>query len=244
MMSMGHNEHDWLEYSSGGVPTGESFLGRLEDLRAISTNDHQQSNGINNLQELCFVGLLSYFEAFCKDHFAYLLNLEPSLIARLKAAGHDVAIDATHVAAYGDECGARLGFILASRYDFGTSKKINALFGAILRITPFGVEEAKRFDGLLRDRHLLVHHGGVFTLEYLAQTREAQGNVTEAFYNSRVVGREEVLDALAFIEGISRKLLRASHDALCRHLGERGTEYSGERAKAFDGMLWWGKGTA
>jgi len=242
--AMEQEEHDWLEYSSGGVPTGESFRGLLEDLRAISAADSQESSGINRLQELCFVGLLSYFEAFCKDHFAYLLNLEPSLIGQLKAAGQDVAVDATHVATYGDECAARLGFILASRYDFGTPKKINALFGAALRITPFSVAEAKRFDSLLRDRHLLVHHGGIFTLEYLAQEREAPGRVADAFYNSRVVGNTDVLDALVFIEEIARKLLRASYDGLRRHLTDRGTEYSGERAKALGGMLWWGDGTA
>src|SRR5436309_1028437 len=119
-------EHDWLEYSSGGVPTGESFRGRLEDLREISEADTRESGRLNSLQELCFVGLLSYFEAFCKDHFAHLINLEPSLIASLRAGGQDVSIDAAHVAAYGPDSSARLGFILASRFDFGSPRKINA----------------------------------------------------------------------------------------------------------------------
>jgi hypothetical protein len=240
----GQHEHDWLEYSAGGVPTGEFFRGLLEDLRAIATADSQQPGGINRLQELCFVGLLSYFEAFCKDHFAYLLNLEPSLIAQLKAAGQPVDIDATHVAAYGDETGARLGFILASRYDFGTARKINALFGAALRVTPFSVDEARRFDSLLRDRHLLVHHGGVYTLEYLIQEREVERAAAGAFCDSRVVGKNDVVDALSFIETIARKLLRASYDALRSYLSTRGTQYSGERLKALEAMLWWGDGAA
>lgn len=237
-------EHDWLEYSSGGVPTGEAFRGRLEDLREISSGDIKAPGHLNSLQELCFVGLLSYFEAFCKDHFAQLVNLEPSLIASLRAGGQDVAIDAAHVAAYGGDCSARLGFMLASRYDFGTPKKVNALFRALLGITPFNVKEVRRLEALLRDRHLLVHHGGVFTLEYVAQARRADASTADAFYNSRVIGITEVADTIEFIEGIARKLLRASHEALLRHLTETGIEYSGERAKALNGILSWNDGTA
>jgi hypothetical protein len=62
-----------------------------------------------------------------------------------------------------------LGFLLAEKYDFGTPKRINALFNALLKITPFGREDAKRYAALLRDRNLLVHHGGVYTLAYLEQ---------------------------------------------------------------------------
>jgi hypothetical protein len=146
-----------LEYFSGGVPTGESFRGTLAEIDGISAADDQEAGMINRLQELCFIGLFSYFEAFCKDFFAALVNIEPTLIVNLKAAGQDVAIDAEHVALYGEECGRRIGFILVSKYDFGTPKKINALFGALLKITPFNVSEAAQFDRLLLDRHLLVH---------------------------------------------------------------------------------------
>jgi len=236
------SEPSWLDYFSGGVPTGESFRCVLNDIRAISSADSAPEGGINRLQELCFVGLISYFEAFCKDHFSYLLNLEPSLISQLKAAGHDVTLDATYVAAYGDQYSHRLGFVLAGRYDFGSPRKINALFGAALRITPFSTSEAKIFDGLLRDRHLLVHHGGVFTLEYLAQGhQEPHSMLVDAFFNSRVVGQKDVLEALAFIEALAQKIIRASYDALKKHLADRAAKYSGERAKALEGMLWWGE---
>lgn len=120
-----------LEYFAGGVPSGESFRMTLEEVGAICQRDDGKTRGINRLQELCFIGLLSYFEAFSKDQFAALVNIEPSLVAHLKAAGHDVALDAEHVAVYGRACGHRLGFLLASKYDFGTPQKVNALFGAL-----------------------------------------------------------------------------------------------------------------
>jgi hypothetical protein len=104
-------EPDALEYFSGGVPTGEYFRLTLDDLKAISASDNTGEGGIDRLQELCFIGLMSYFEAFCKDHFAALVNIEPSLVANLKAGGKDVLIDGAHVALYSDKCEHRLGFI-------------------------------------------------------------------------------------------------------------------------------------
>lgn len=239
------SQPDWLEYFSGGVPTGEYFRMTLDDLRKVSALPDGDSPGINRLQELCFIGLVSYFEAFCKDHFASLINLEPSLVAKLKANGQDVSIDAVHVTLYADEIDRRLGFVLAEKYDFGTAQKINALFGALLKVTPFGRDEAKKYAGLLQDRNLLVHHGGTLTLTYLEQSMGLPVRLRrEAFFNSRSPSREEVLAAITFIENIARKLLRASLDALIRYLADRGDSYSGERKKALDAIVWWHSGTA
>lgn len=234
-------EPGWFEYFSGGVPTGEYFRMTLDDLRDVSALQDDDLSGINRLQELCFIGLLSYFEAFCKDHFASLINLEPSLVANLKASGQDVSVDATHVALYGEEVNHRLGFVLAEKYDFGTAQKINALFGGLLRVTPFSSDEAKRYGALLRDRNLLIHHGGTLTLAYLEQNSGLPDKLrSDAFFNSRSPRREEVITAIAFIEGVAKKTLRASHGALVGYLDARGERYSGERKKVMEGILWWG----
>lgn len=231
-------EPGWVEYFSGGVPTGDYFHMTLDELREISASD--KSPGINRLQELCFIGLLSYFEAFCKDHFASLINIEPSFVSNMKAAGYDVCLDATHVISYGNVVGCRIGFVLAEKYDFGTAQKINALFTALLKVTPFNKDEAHQYTALLRDRNLLVHHGGTYTISYLEQLDEPRASPrTDAFFGSRVVTAQDVLAALTFIRGIARKLTKASHSAFVRYLNERAREYGGEREKALEAMLWW-----
>ena len=68
--------------------------------------------GISRVHELCFIGLLSYFEAFCKDHFASLINLEPSLVSNLKSSGHNVDLEATRVLLYAKDLNSRIGFLL------------------------------------------------------------------------------------------------------------------------------------
>jgi hypothetical protein len=226
-----------LDYFAGGVPAGEYFRMTLRDIKQISDSGKKET-GINRLQEICFIGLLSYFEGFCKDHFASIINLEPSLIGNLKAAGHDVSLDATHIALYGRDAEFRLGFVLASKFDFGTAQKINALYSALLKINPFSKDEARQFDSLLRDRHLLVHHGGILTLSYLQQ-QPAPAKTTlkqEAFFNSRVIGKHELSQALSFIDSIATKLVRSTHAAIMQDLKRRGIRVSGIRKQVLNFM--------
>jgi len=240
---MSDDARDWLEYFSGGVPTGEYFRMTLADLREIGGMEDPNGDwsGISRVLQLCFIGLMSYFEAFCKDHFASLLNIEPTLVADLRARGQDVSVDANHVVLFGDDIGARIGFVLAEKYDFGAAKKINALFRALLKITPFSRDEARKYDQLLHDRNLLVHHGGTYTLKYLEQSRAIPEALrTSAFFNSRRLPRSEVLSAIDFIEGIARKLLVASHGALTEYGQKSGSQYSTARQKALAALLWWG----
>jgi hypothetical protein len=235
------DEPGWLEYFSAGVPTGEFFRITLDELRRISGLGDGESSGISRLHELCFIGLISYFEAFCKDHFASLINLEPHLVSNLKTAGQNVDVDATRVLLYAGEVNRRIGFVLAEKYDFGSAQKINALFGALLQITPFSKSEAAHFSELLSDRNLLVHHGGTFTLSYLERTTSISCDLrTRAFWESRVKRQEDVASAVGFIETIARKLLRSSHAALLKYLLDRDLEYSGEHRRALDALLWWG----
>ena len=161
-----------LDYFSGGVPADAVFWSVLEDIRKISAQFANPERGIQRLQEICFVGSISYFEAFCKDHFASLINIEPSLVERLREAGQDVTIDASAVALYGTGVVSRLGFLVAEKYDFGTAKKINALYSALLKVSPFSTDEAHAYSRLLGDRNLFVHHGGTYTLSYVMTNRE------------------------------------------------------------------------
>jgi hypothetical protein len=229
-----------LDYFAGGVPSSEFFRGTLEDIREISTENANKA--INRIQELCFIGALSYFEAFCKDHFASLINIEPSLTERLKSGGQDVTIDAAAVALYGASISHKLGFLVAEKHDFGTAQKINALYTALLKITPFSKDEARIYSDLLRDRNLLVHHGGTYTMTYLMAhpTLAATKRMEHAFWNSLFLTHNDVITAVSFLGIIARKMTRAAHGALSKYVENTGLSYDDERKKALHFLLWWG----
>lgn len=228
-----------LDYFSAGVPTAEYFRMTLDDLRQISSLDGSRPDEFMRLQELCLVGLMAYFEAFCKDHFASLINIEPKLILNLKSSGQSIDVDSSRLVMYADGAMHRMGFVLAEKYDFGTANKINALFRALLKVTPFGKDDEKRYDNLLRDRNLLVHHGGVFTLSYLEQNKGLSKNPQlDAFFYSRTIKKEDVAAAIEFIGGIAKKLTCSTHASFLEFLAIEKIQYSGERKKAVDYANW------
>ena len=132
----------------------------------------------------------------------------------------------------------RLGFLLAEKYDFGTARKINALFNALLKITPLSREEAKRYSALLRDRNLLVHHGGVFTLAYLEQDAAAT-SVTDAFFQSKQLSAREVENAIDFLERFAKKVLSSSQKRWRQKSRTAELPILGERMKALEGITYW-----
>lgn len=226
-----------LDYFSGGVPTGEFFRMTLDDL---TKTVNRSAKGLSRVNEVCFIGLISYFEAFCKDHFASILNIEPALLASLRDNGQDTQIDPSQLLEFRDQWLIRLGFLVAEKFDFGTAQKINSLYGALLKITPFSKEEAKYYEGILRDRNLFVHHGGTVTLTYSTQKGLSQEHkASQPFFDSLVVTPEYFDERLEFINGIARKILKSTHSALHDYVAKSSSDYHPERLKALDAFLWW-----
>lgn len=228
----------WLDYFSAGVPTGEFFRMTLEDLAALIDKSAQ---GISRVNEVTYIGLIAYFEAFCKDHFASVLNIEPSLLQRLKQQGQDIQVDPTRLLEVGAEWPYRLGFIVGEKYDFGTPQRINALFSAMLKLTPFSKDEARFYDGMLNDRNLLVHHGGTYTFNYVSQTKlEWKETGHGPYFGSIVVTTDYFHKRLEFVQDMAQKILRGTHAAMTAYLMESSVKYSEQRQKALDAFLWWG----
>lgn len=228
-----------LEYFSGGVPTGEAFRGTLEEVRRATGKP--KPGRIDRLSEICFVGALSYFEAFCKDHASTVISIVPDLIDRLRASGHNVSIDALKALQLGDLLPVKVGFLVLESCDFGTARKINSVYECLIKVTPFSKTEAKRYEALLRDRNLIVHHGSVFTTKYLDQSKRDQARgISDAFMNSLVVDPARVSEEIDFLLSIARKLMSYSYDALRTYTTETDLRLDPGRQKALEYFRWWG----
>ncbi len=134
-----------------------------------------------------------------------------------------------------------LGFLLAEQFDFGTARKINALYQALLQITPFSRDEARRYSGMLADRNLIVHHGGTYTSQYLEQ--HDIPDVPEQFrvyMDSLVISSTRFESEAEYLKTIARKTVGASHDALVRFLETKGHTIEGNTEAALFMTRWWG----
>jgi len=212
----------WANKFPGGVPPGEYFRMETDDLIEL-VSKHDKSKRINRVAPLAHIGLLAYFEAFCKDQFASLINIYPELIISLKDSKQDVNIDTSEMLKHKNSLIQMLGCLIAEKYDFGTAKKINALYHALLGITPFAQKDINRFSNILKDRNLLVHHGGIYTTKYLSgKTVLNVSDESRVFMDSLVITNDQFKEDAEFMKGIARKIIRTSHDALKRVLVEKG----------------------
>jgi len=229
---------DWANMFPGGVPAGEYFRILVDDLiEVVLENDEAERR--NKVAPLALIGLIAYFEAFCKDLFASLINIAPDYIAALKDKGQDVNIDASAVLKHGIDPKHQLGFLLSEKYDFGTAKAINSLYGALLGITPFSKDESARFSALLHDRNLLVHHGGTYTARYLeSKTPPDVPERFRVFMDSLVISSKRVSEDARFLKDLARKMIRASIDVLQRGLKEKGLLDKNTEHSLFM-LRWW-----
>lgn len=153
-----------LDFFAGGVPPFEIFRMNLDSIAELLhvpgvSDDH-------TVQELAYIGVVSYTEAFFKDHFASVLNVFPEMTVGLRDCGRDVSVDLADLVGLENPLQNKFGFILSERFNFGSPKAVNALYKDLLLLTPFSKDKALAFDKVLATRNLLVHHGGILTTQF------------------------------------------------------------------------------
>ena len=87
----------YLEYFAGGVPAGAIFFSQVESLRDAVLAQGEPAEISETVIEACLIGLVAYFEAFAKNHFASLINICPILLENLKAKGRPLDVDGLEI---------------------------------------------------------------------------------------------------------------------------------------------------
>lgn len=235
---MRKDRHSYWDYFSGNVPSGIVFQGGANDIVRIAKKSYVDR--IRHVNSLCLIGLSSYFEAFAKDHLASVLSIAPELIETLRAAGHPTDIPAEEALEFRGDLQYMVGFLIAQRLDLGSAKKINTFFTAILKVTPFGQKDMASYERLLRDRNLLVHHGGTYTTKYI---RQAYGEIPaerrRAHSDSLEITTQRISQEASFLQRIAHSLIDSSADTLDSFLKQERGELSEETSKALWAMRWW-----
>ena len=232
---MSNSETPCYKYFLGCVPSGSIFWTNVVQLRDLvrDVDDEDVLDGLGTVVEVCYIGLIAYFEAFFKDHFASLINICPQLLIGFnEKSGIDTEIDVVDLLEFDEGILHQLGFLLVEKIDFGSAKRINTLYRSLISISPFSKDDISQYDQILRTRNLLVHHGGIFTMKYLRQEYETPPDEIRAFQDSLIVTRKRFHDAATFLEDISNKTSKAAKSALEKFIEAEEIELSGETQKA------------
>lgn len=197
---------DAWDYFSGCVPAYCIFSMHLDGILELLRTPSKPYD--STVDELAFIGVVAYTEAFFKDHFASIVNVFPQRVSQLKKGGRKLKVDLTDILELAPPLPSKFGFLLSERLNFGNPKKINALYRDLLLITPFSGNKAAEFDQVLKTRNLLVHHGGMITMQF---NREIPAGTRErTFMDSIRVTKAQVCKAAILANEVASDTVRAT----------------------------------
>lgn len=228
-----------LDYFPGGVPPAQLFKMDYDEVRDLLKSTKRQSWYESTFLGLCLIGLIAYFEAFFKNEFASLINIHPPLLTDFIKQRGDIKVYITDIITFDYEVSNKIGFILSEQYDFGSAKTINGLYGDLIRVTPFSKREQERYNRILEDRNLLVHHGGIFTSRYSRQQIHRQVLKGRVFFDSLVIRKEDFSSHADFLESIVVKTMRNCQKTLSHLIDHSSISLTEEKKKAIHYLIWY-----
>ena len=132
----------------------------------------------------------------------------------------------------------KLGFVIAEQHDFGSAKLVNGLFKDLIKVTPFSKDEIQSYSEFLRDRNLLVHHGGVYTLSYVMHKPKDNQVRTRVHSDSLVVGKNDIAKWSDFLRNVATKTANASRNALLDFVAKNEISLDQEASSAINAFGW------
>lgn len=231
----------YLDNFVAGVPAGALFKMNFKDLINVVDSSVNHESGLNTVAEVCLVALVSYFEAFCKNNFASIINICPKVVINIEKTRKDITFDIEELNAVNFDLKEKIGFLISEKLDFGTAKNINSLYLEILKFTPFSKDEISQYDDLLNNRNLLVHHGGIYTLKYgkQNQTIRKQAFKGRFFFDSLVIRKNDFKLWAEFVEGIVIKIINKSNENLLEFINSNKYKLKPEAIKAVEAIKWY-----
>jgi hypothetical protein len=195
------------DYFHGAVPGGLILDMQFDNLRRLASAYKSDDRLQGSVFELCVMGMSAYFEAFCKSHFASIVNICPHLLVRLESRGRDTHVNAAALVQAESTSQPMVGFLVADRLDLGSARSINSAFKDLLDVTFLTKGDVARFQQLCEDRNLLVHHGGIITHGF-ARDRRLKRHLYphRVYFDSLQLSVDEVISYLLFLRTLSVKM--------------------------------------
>ncbi len=222
----------------GGIPPFLLFEMEYRSLFALV--EHHKTDLLfkkaNPATEAGLISLVAHFEALCKHQFASLINIHPKILKTFSERRGQASIKLSDLVSLWGQLEESMGFVVAEQYDFGSAELINGLFRDLLSVTPFSKDESEKYNSILMKRHLLVHHAGFYTLQYLKGNSVPEKIRDLAFKDSVLVSTEDYHEMSDFLFDMAMKITRVTVGALKRELDIGGSN-EGFTIEAFKQLL-------
>jgi hypothetical protein len=197
-----------LEYFEGGVPPFDNFETGCYACRAAQKDPiigkEDDEVFYDGSPSIALVGLLAHSEGFFRQMFSAVGNVCPKRLEAFAAKRSDLSIPLESMLCCRDTLSYRLGSLVSESLDFGSPRKINALFMDLLGLSPFSKANADSYNKLLSTRNQIVHHGGIVTTKFLRHRPDLAFSNKDLHWNSIEVTPGEVEDSISWMIELAR----------------------------------------
>jgi hypothetical protein len=225
-------------YFVSGLPPGSLFKMTFDDLKELVDKSKEMPE-YNPTVEVCLIGLVAQFEAFCKNIFAAIINISPFLLNNLLSRRPELSINVRDLLEFKLFSINGIGFLISEKFDFGSAKAINNIFNDLLSISPFSSNEIEKYNKLLNNRNLLVHHAGIYTLRYHRSSPAKKFFKKRVFYDSLILKKRDYKIWANFIEKIVIKIIETCYNKLNDYIKSNKIKLSREKKKAIEFLKWY-----
>lgn len=209
------------KYFVGENPPGIIFGTSLDGLCDMVKQSKNITVYKGVVESAALISLVAYFEVFCKDYFAAILNVCPNLLNYLLLQERQNEYESLKKINYIDtiETGTQVSEELK---DFGRPKKVNTLYNDLLKFRPFSSDKILIFRELLLIRNVIVHYGNIVPSKY------ADDSIYK--FKDYVVINEEIFFKYAhFLENMVIKILELGNENLLKLIIDYKIELNEER---------------
>lgn len=224
-----------INYFISGVPPGSLFAMSRSDLLSLVNINLDKNNfysAQDTLIEVCYIGLLAYFEGFIKNHISATINLCPKLLDGL-AENSSFVINIDDLKSIGYNLNGTLGSVVTEKIDFGSPKKINYIYKSLFNFTPFTKAQVDKLNIILNDRNLLVHHTGIVNSKYLKNRKNQKINY-QLYLDSLVINKNYYLQVDVFLKNLVLKILENSSKSILLFIKENNIKISKDKKFSLD----------
>jgi len=200
-----------------GLPPGSYFQYCLDDLEAI-VKRNRRSDSMLTVSGISLIALVAYFEGYCKDQFASLINICPQLLLNFVEKRSDISIPVSELVDFDLNIKDNVGFLLSEKFDFGTAKSINSLYFDLIKCSPFSSADKKVYEKLLSDRNLLVHHNGLYTYKYYKQHLKSTNKGIYGALESMRISKNDYFKHANFLCRIVKKINNHTYNNLLQEI--------------------------
>jgi hypothetical protein len=106
---------EFSEFYPGGDPPLYYRYSQVQEIQRLASDPSKSEAASAGILRLCLIGLASHFEAFCKAHFAAVINIHPPVLKEFVKHRQDFTLKLKEILQVLPDINHRIGSLISEQ---------------------------------------------------------------------------------------------------------------------------------